>query len=91
MTITMEEIIALSEKANAVKRVIERICADQRATSVVIRFMPTGNKEFKVILKDIRTPEMQNRVRDAINMSLCESMMLTAEREHRLEYDLILA
>ena len=91
MTDSMEEIMKTAQIANAVMAVLERVCAEQRATSVVIRFEPKGNKVFKVVLKDIRTPEMQRRVKEAIEIGLCESMELTAERKHRLEYEIILA
>lgn len=79
------------ERANAVKGIIERICREQRATSVVIRFVPVAENKMAVILKDIRSPEMQNRVKNAIEQDLCETLEPKGEYKHRLEYELILA
>ena len=79
------------ERAHAIENIIERICREQRATSVVIRFVPVAENRMAVVLKDIRTPEMQERVKNAIGQDLCETLEIKGEYKHRLEYELILA
>lgn len=79
------------ERAKAIQGIIERICREQRATSVVVRFVPVAENRMAIILKDIRTPKMQARVKNAIEQDLCETLEPKGEYKHRLEYELILA
>lgn len=77
-------------RLNGAYNAIRRICRDNHAESIMVKLpCPTEDRRtWTIVLKDIRTDAMRERVKAAIGRDLCETVELIGESKRTLTYQM---